>query len=81
MSENENEEIQIIMNILIKKNEKNYLVVIASNKPRDYAIILVQQSSFIYCSRYGLEDFKKINFFKNYLNFGLKQCIEILINL
>ena len=81
MSENENEEIQIIMNILIKKNEKNYLVVIASNKPRDYAIILVQQSSFIYCSRYGLEDFKKINFFKNYLNFGLKHCIEILINL
>ena len=81
MAEKKNDEIQIIMNILINKNEKDYLIVISSNESHDYAIILVQQSSFIYCSKYVLEDFKKINFFKNYSNFGLKQCIDILINL
>ena len=79
MAENEISEFQIIMSMLIKRNEKNYLLIIASNKSRDFAIILIQQSSFVYCNKYLLDDFKKINFFKNY--FGLSQCIEILINL
>ena len=81
MDEKKIDDIQIIMNILINKNEKDYLIVISLSEPHDYAIIFVQQSSFIYCGKYGLDDFKKINFFKNYSNFGLKQCIEILINL
>ena len=79
MTESDNSEFQIIMNMLINRNEKNYLLIIASNKSRDFAIILIQQSSFIYCNKYLLDDFKKINFFKNY--FGLGQCIEIMINL
>ena len=81
MIENGNDEFLIIMDMMIKQEDKNYLIIIASNKSRDSAIILIQQSSFIYCSKYILDDFKKINFFKNYLNFGLSQCIEILINL
>ena len=72
---------QIIMNMLINKNQKDYLIIIASNNTRDFAVILIQQSSYIYFSKYNLDDFKKINFFKNYLNFGLSQCIEIMINL
>ena len=79
MTENDNSEFQIIMNMLLKRNEKNYILIIASNKARDFAIILIQQSSFVYCNKYLLDDFKKINFFKNY--FGLSQCIEIMINL
>ena len=70
----------IIMNMLIKY-EKDYLIIVASNKTRDYAIILIQQSSNIYFRKYFLDDFKKINFFKNYLSFGINQCIEIMINL
>lgn len=81
MNENDINEYQIMMNMLIKKNEKNYLIIVSSNISRNVAIILVQQTSFIYCSKFNLDDFKKINFFKNYLNFGLTQCIEILINL
>ena len=81
MIENGIDEFLIIMDMMIKQEDKNYLIIIASNKSRDSAIILIQQSSFIYCSKYILDDFKKINFFKNYLNFGLSQCIEILINL
>ena len=69
------------MNMLINKNEKDYLIVVASNKNRDYAIILIQQSSYIYLKKYFLDEFKKINFFKNYLSFGINQCIEIMINL
>ena len=80
-NENRNDDYLIIMDMMIKQNDKKYLIIIASNKPRDSAIILIQQSCFVYCSKYILDDFKKINFFKNYLNFGLSQCIEILINL
>ena len=81
MTENNYDDYEIIMNLLIKKNEKNYILIISSNKSRDFAIFLIQQASLTYCSKYVLEDFKKINFFKNYLNYGLKQCIDILINL
>lgn len=79
MTEKDNSEFQIIMSMLINRNEKNYLLIIVSNKSRDFVIILIQQSSFVYCNKYCLDDFKKINFFKNY--FGLNQCIEIMINL
>jgi hypothetical protein len=79
--EKDMDDFDIIMNMLIKKNDKDYLIVVSSNKTRDYAIILIQQSSYIYFRKYLLDDFKKINFFKNYLNFGINQCIEILINL
>ena len=77
--EKELNDFDIIMNILINNNEKDYLLIVASNKTRDYAIILIQQSSYIYFRKYFFDDFKKINFFKNYL--GLNQCIEIMINL
>ena len=72
---------QIIMNMLIKNGNKNYLLNIASNKSRDFAIILIQQSSYVYIKKYILDDFKELNFFKNYNDFGLRHCIEILINL
>ena len=78
--EKEMHDFDIIMNMLIKY-EKDYLIIVASNKTRDYAIILIQQSSYIYYRQYFLDDFKKINFFKNYLSFGINQCIEIMINL
>jgi hypothetical protein len=71
---------QIKMNMLIKKDDKYYLLSIASNKSRDFAIILVQQSSYVYCKKYDIEDFKQINFFK-YHNFGMRECIDIMINL
>ncbi len=77
----ENENFKIIMNMLLKKNEKDYIILIAYNKDSDFAIFIVRQSSYVYSSKYILEDFKKINFFKNYLNFGLNQCIEIMMNL
>ena len=79
--EKEINDFDIIMNMLINNNEKDYLIIVASNKTRDYAIILIQQSSYIYFRKYFLDDFKKINFFKNYLSFGINQCIEIMINL
>jgi hypothetical protein len=79
--EKEMHDFDIIMNMLINNNEKDYLIIVASNKTRDYAIILIQQSSYIYFRKYFLDDFKKINFFKNYLSFGINQCIEIMINL
>ena len=81
MIENKNDEIQILMDMLIKKNEKSYLMVIASNKSHDFMVILVQQSSFIYTNKYYLKDFKQINFFKNYNFYGLNQYIEIITNL
>ena len=65
---------------LIKDN-KSFLFIIASNQTRDFFILLIQQSSFIYCKKYDLESLKKINFFKNYENFGLSNCIEIMVNL
>ena len=70
---------QIIMNMLIKKENKNYVLAVASNKTRDFVIIIVQQSSYIYCKKYTLEDIIKINFFKNYEL--LSNCIEIIVNL
>ena len=81
MIENKNDEIEIIMDMLIKKNENSYLMVIASNKSRDFVVILVQQSSFIYTNKYYLKDFKQMNFFKNYIFFDLNQYIEIITNL
>ena len=39
---------QIIMNMLINKNQKDYLIIIASNNTRDFAVILIQQSSYIF---------------------------------
>ena len=80
MIENDNADFQIIMNMLVKQREKEYLIIIASNTSRDFAIILVQESSNVYCSKYVLDDFRKINFFKKYLG-NLRQCIETMINL
>ena len=81
MNENLNDDFQIIMIMILKRNNKDYLLAIASNKPRDFALFLIQESSNVYCNRYVLEDFEKINFFKIYLGFGLRQCIEIMIDL
>ena len=81
MIENKNEEIQILLDILINKKDKNYLIVMASNKSLDYLVILVQHSSFVYTNKYLLKDFKQMNFFKNYIFFGLNQFIEIIQNL
>ena len=81
MIENDNANFQILTNMLIEKNDKDYLIIIASNKSLDFAIILVQESSYVYCKKYVLEDFKKINFFKNFIGFGIKQCIDIMIDL
>ena len=84
MEENENndnsDQLEIIMNMNLKKKNSNYLFIIASNKTRDYAIMLIQKLSCIYAVRYILEDFQKINFFKNY-NYNLSQCIDIMINI
>ena len=84
MEENENndnsDQLEIIMNMNLKKKNNNYLFIIASNKTRDYAIMLIQKLSCIYAVRYILEDFQKINFFKNY-NYNLSQCIDIMINI
>ena len=77
----ENDNFKIIMNMLLKKNDKNYIILIAYNKESDIAIIIASQSTYVYSSKYNLEDFKKINFFKNYVNFGLYQCLEIMMNL
>lgn len=72
---------QIIMNMHLIKDNKHFLFAIASNQTRDFVILLIQQSTFIYCEKYDLESLKKINFFKNYENFGLNNCIEIMVNL
>ena len=84
MEENENSDdsvqFEIIMNLNLKKENKDYLFIIASNKTRDYAIILIQKLSCIYANKYVLEDFQKINFFKNN-NYNLSQCIDIMINI
>ena len=81
MVENDNAGYQIIMNMLVKQKDKDYLIIIASNTSRDFAIILVQESSNVYCSsKYVLNDFRKINFFKKYFE-NLRQCIETMIDL
>ena len=72
---------QIIMNMLIKRENKNYVLAVASNKTRDFVILIIQQSSYIYCRKYILDDLTKINFFKSYQNYGLSKCIEIMVNL
>ena len=77
----ENDDFKIIMNMILNKNDKKYEIFIAYNNESDFAIFIVSQKSYIYSRKYRLEDFKKINFFKNYLNFGLYQCIEIMMNL
>ena len=52
MEENENNDdsvqFEIIMNMNLKKENKDYLFIIASNKTRDYAIVLIQKLSCIY---------------------------------
>lgn len=74
-------ETQKIMNILLKKNNKNYLIIFGIDKAKDILIIIIHQSCNFYISRYNIEDFKNINIIKNYTNFGLSQCVEILFNL
>ena len=81
MTEKNNEELQIIMNLLLEKNEKKYLLILASNQTRDFAIVLAKHSSLIYNHKFYLEDFQKINFFQNYISLGLDKCIEIMFNL
>jgi hypothetical protein len=81
MTEIENDNIENMMIMLIKRNNKDYLIVVGANKSRDFVIFLIQRSSNVYCNKYVLEDFAKINFFKIYLGFGFRQCIEIMIDL
>ena len=78
MIDDKNDEMQILTDILINKNGNYYLMVFASNKSRDFIVIFVQHSSFIYARKYYIKDFKQMNFFKNYT---LEKCIEILTNL
>ena len=78
---NDSPEFEILMNILITKNNKNYLLNIASNKSKDFLIIIIHQSSYVYCKKYIIDDFKEINFFKKYNNFDFNQLIEILIKI
>ena len=75
---NELSTFQIIMNKLIKKESKNYLFVMASNNTKDFVILLIHQSSYIYCEKYELEDLKKINFFKNFQNLNVENYIELM---
>jgi hypothetical protein len=81
MTEIENDNIENMRITLIKRNNKDYLIVVGANKSRDFVIFLIQRSSNVYCNKYVLEDFAKINFFKIYLGFGFRQCIEIMIDL
>ena len=81
MTEKTNEELEIIINLLLEKNKKKYLLIASSNQARDFAIILVKHISLVYSHKYFLEDFKKINFFENYFSSGLDKCIEIMFNL
>ena len=78
---NNSSSFQIIMNTLLKNNNKNYLCTIASNKTRDFIIILVQQSSYLYAYQLDINFFEKINFFKNILEKGFDKCIDLLISL
>ena len=72
---------EIIMNMLLKIKNKKYLFCIASNKSRDWAILFIQESSYMYASKYEIDDFKKFNIFKNCENLKLSNCIEIIVNL
>jgi hypothetical protein len=83
MKDNDYTEYKIMMNMLKNYNGKNYLIVIATNTITDCdcAIVLIQESSYIYCNKYVLDDFKKINFFGQYINADLGKCIETLIEL
>ena len=72
---------KIMMNMLKNCNGKNYLIVIATNILIECAIILIQESSYIYCNKYVLDDFKKDKFFGRYIDAGLGKYIEILIEL
>jgi hypothetical protein len=81
MKENDYAEYTIMMNMLKNYNGKNYLIVIATNILTDCAIVLIQESSYIYCNKYVLDDFKKINIFGRYIDAGLGKCIETLIEL
>ena len=83
MQNNDYAEYKIMMNMLKNYNGKNYLIVIATNTITDCdcAIVLIQESSYIYCNKYVLDDFKKINFFGQYINADLGKCIETLIEL
>ena len=72
---------EIIMNKLIKKDNKNYLCAIASNKTRDFAILFIHQFSYLYAYQFDLTFFQNINFFKNFTEQGLGKCIDILISL
>jgi hypothetical protein len=83
MKDNDYSEYKIMMNMLKNYNGKNYLIVIATNTITDCdcAIVLIQESSYIYCNKYVLDDFKKINFFGQYIDADLGKCIETLIEL
>ena len=81
MSENSNNDLDITMNMFINRNQKDYLIILACNKNRDFIDFLIQQSSNIYFNKYIFDDFKKINFFKRFLYFGLSQSIEIMTDL
>ena len=72
---------EIIMNKLIKKDNKNYLCEIASNGTRDFAILFIHRFSYLYVYQFDLAFFHNINFFKNFTDQGLGKCIDILISL
>ena len=70
---------KIIMNILIKRENKNYIFIIASNQSEDSILLIIHQSSYIYCKKCELNYFQNIKFFKNCNNFEI--IIETLKNI
>ena len=69
--------LEIIMNMILKKDNKNYLFVIASNKSRDWALLFIQESSYLYASKLYLDDFAKYNIFNKC---SISEIVEIIIN-
>ena len=79
MTEQNNDSFQfeIILNMYIQKENKNYLFLIVSNEQKDFVIIFIQQSSYIYANKYYLTDLKKLNFINNYFK-DLNKCNDII---
>ena len=59
---------EIILNMNIQKEKKNYLFLIVYNKEKDSVIIFIQHSFYIYANEYYLEDLKKVNIIYNFYN-------------
>ena len=68
---------EIILNMNIQKEKKNYLFLIVYNKEKDSVIIFIQHSFYIYANEYYLEDLKKVNIIYNFYN-NLNNCKDII---